>query len=137
MNATPPAGVTAVRSWTLPLHGLTKPPLSLNSRVNRWEESRRKRMLADLTIVAARQVKVPKGLSRITVVLHWQPQYARRRDGDNPAPSVKPCVDALVHIGVIPDDNTTHYLVAPPVIHEPWKEPGRLWLAVIDISGDT
>lgn len=137
MNAptTPPTGIAHVRSWTLPLYGLTRPPITLNSRLNRWELSRRKQMLRDLTIVSGRKARVPKGLDRITVVLHWQPQYVRDRDEDNPAPTVKPCVDALVTpLGVIPRDTRAHYTVAAPVIYDGWAEPGRLWLVVIDLS---
>lgn len=57
----------------------------------------------------ARQARIPR-LERVSVVAEYQPPDQRRRDADNPAPSVKACIDGIVAAGVLDDDESPRYV---------------------------
>jgi len=114
----------------------TSPPLSLNSRDHWRTTARKKSRLRGEVLVLARAAKIP-ALDRCAVRLIWQPRDRRRRDGDNPFPTIKSAVDGLVDAGVLVDDDSTrvrhdgvHFL--PP---DPGQKTGRLWLEVVPLSG--
>lgn len=136
MNApTPPAtGPGSVRSWTVPLHGYTRPPLSLNDRMHHMKRHRITQGFKNDVINLLRVAKVPKGLDRVTVVLHYAPRTKGRRDHDNLIATVKPICDAMVAAKVITDDDSVHVTLSPPVVHPATGEPGRVWFVVIDLS---
>ncbi len=118
-------------TYVLPM-GWLSPPLSLN-RASHWSETRRKsNVIRHEVLVRARAAQLPKTTGRVTVTLHWCPAVNRRRDLDNVFPTLKPCIDALVIYGMVPDD--THDYVTPQVrIHEASKtipETSRVWLEV-------
>jgi len=123
----------SAQEWTLPL-AFSK-PLSLNDRMG-WQQKHglTKRWRAHAKDLA-RAANIPI-LERFTVVLHYQPRDNRRRDTDNLIASLKPLVDGLRDAHVCVDDDTKHYTLTEPVIHEALKprQPGRLWLVVIDLG---
>lgn len=102
------------------------PPLSLNRRLHWGEENRIKR---DLRLLVRTRCNIPP-TDHINVWLRWQPRYRRNRDGDNPTPTIKPCVDELVSRGVVPDDTTAHVTHRPLELLPVCKDAGRLWLVV-------
>ncbi len=117
--------------WWMPLHW-SRPPLSMN-RERHWADHRRKvAAIRDEVLIRARIVALPKIGGPVTVTLHWVPAVNRRRDLDNVFPSLKPCIDALVEYGLVPDD--THDYVTPQVrIHGASKtipRTSRVWLEV-------
>lgn len=62
------------------------------------------------------------------VTLHFRPKDKRRRDADGLAPTLKVCLDALVAMGVLPDDSWVHVPAATCRIHPPTDEPAAMWL---------
>lgn len=65
------------------------------------------------------------------VTLHYRPTARRRQDADGIAPTLKPCLDALVQEGVLPDDSWVCVPRASQEIHPPIKgEPAALWLTL-------
>jgi crossover junction endodeoxyribonuclease RusA len=45
---------------------------------------------------------------RIAVTLTWTPAVSRRRDPDNPVPTLKAICDGLVDAGIVVDDTSTY-----------------------------
>jgi hypothetical protein len=122
------------RTWTMRLP-FTK-PLSLNQTVgvNRWRARDRTKPWRDTGIVFVQRYRV-RGLGRFTVVLHHAPRTGHEKlDLSNYEGGLKPLVDGMVHAGLCVDDNANRYLPTDPVIHEPTREPGRLWVVVTDLT---
>jgi hypothetical protein len=131
------------RSWLLPLP-FSRPPLNQNDRKNRWDVARQRRIVMAHTWHAARAAKLPTGLDRVHVELHWRATVRRDRDSDNPAPTLKACIDALCQgtryrgqvafagYGLTVDDNYRH-VTSAVVIHDP-GEPAGTWLEVTDMG---
>ncbi len=111
----------------------TKPPLTLNQRLQHFHEYRLKSALIDSVIVLARAGKLPKML-RAEVELHYAPATWRRRDPDNLSPTHKVCVDGLVRAGIVPDDTSEYVYHKMPVIDQPNAGRGRLYLLVREIG---
>lgn len=125
-----PCEPSTVDGWTLDLP-YSSPPLSLNRRLHWAVEQRiRKQLIHDVTWLA-RARRVPTGLERIIVTLHWRPGVVRRRDTDNPAPTIKAAIDALVTLGVVVDDDSAH-VWSGCVVH-PVGKPARLWLTITEL----
>lgn len=107
------------------------PPLSLNSRDHWRVTARKKAKLRGEVCLLAREARLGTN-DHVTVRLIWQPRDRRRRDGDNPFPTIKSAVDGLVDAGVVPDDDSTR--VTHAGVHflepEPGQKSGRLWLEV-------
>jgi crossover junction endodeoxyribonuclease RusA len=120
--------------WEVPLP-YAAPPLSLNDRYG-WQK--RARLAAEVkhdTKHMASFVRLPRGIQRVGITLHYQPSVRRRRDGDNLYATLKPAIDGLVAYGLIEDDDDEHVLSRDVKIHEP--SPGehvRLWLIITDLS---
>lgn len=125
------------RQWALELP-YSSPPLSLNSRMHHMKEAAERRQILSDVGWLARAKHLPKHLDRIHVVLVWRPKQIRRRDSDNPAPTVKACIDALVRYDLVVDDDarhvTHHVEIREPEAHR--RVPGShgMWLVIIDMS---
>lgn len=76
----------------------------MNSR-DSWPVQRQlaKGIMRDTAFVA--QGKVPRDIYPITVELIWYKGDNRVADSDNIAATLKPCIDALVRMGVLPNDS--------------------------------
>lgn len=115
------------RTWTLRVGRYTTPPLSLNDRKH-W------RVKAKITaevrgyVREAAYYRVP-ACSAIAVELHYVPRDARRRDRDNLVATLKPCMDALVDAGVVPDD-TPEFVEWTVHIDPPNRADPHLYLLV-------
>lgn len=111
-----------------------KPPLNANQRLHRMAEYRLQAQVKGDTIRMALMERLPTGLSRVQIVLHYRPASRRKRDTDNLSATLKPAIDGLKTYGLIPDDNSEHVLstcVIDPV--EP-GQPGQLYLHIIDLT---
>ncbi|MFT4288154.1 hypothetical protein [Nocardioides sp.] len=123
--------MTELASYFVPLPWST-PPLSQNDRGG-WQG--RHDAIAD-TIHEARWViraaKLPR-IDRAEVTIHYWIPDNRRRDGDNLAPTLKACLDALVQEHVLTDDSWRHVPYSGHAMHPPTPTPphgGRLVLEV-------
>lgn len=122
------------REWRIDLP--FSKPLSLNDRMHWRVKAKHTKAWRGVACDLARRDRIPT-LERFTAVLHYQPRDNRARDADNLVASLKPLVDGLRDAHVAVDDDTAHYALASPQIHPARKgEPGRLWLVVIDLSGE-
>jgi hypothetical protein len=119
------------REWSFPLPFVT--PLSLNDRHGRRKQARLNKVWRDAVHVLARRERIPR-MDRWTVVLHIAPRVHRERDLDNLAPTLKACADGVRDATGCKDDKE-HYTPTNPVVHPATKEPNRLWLVVIDLTG--
>ena len=114
------------------------PPMRANDRRS-WPAQARAFKQA---LTEARWAVKAAGLAPIVganVTLHYRPTTRRRQDADGIAATLKPCLDALVQEGVIPDDSWVCVPRTSQEIHPPIKgEPAALWLEleVITWFGD-
>lgn len=133
------------RIWTIELPGYDRPPLSLNqrgsSRGAAIAHNNVRRDLMGTVRVLAYNAKLPTGLDRARIELHWQPSVRRSRDTDNPDPTLKACIDALtrgsrsfVGYGLTADDDSAH--VESGVVIEPVAKPARMWLSIRDLGSE-
>ena len=118
--------------WTVDLP-YQRPPLSLNDRMhwalrNTWHGQLR----TDAHNLALHH-KLPKGLARVGVTLHYQPRTAGRRDEINIQATLKPLIDGLVDYGLVADDDSEH--VTSGTVIEATAAKGRVWLTISDLSG--
>lgn len=111
----------------------TKPPMSLNDRMDRWTKARWTKTLRQTAWALAKQAKIPP-LGRCEVVLLYVPRERRRRDEDNLTATLKPLADGLVDAGVVVDD-TPDYMRKDPRIADPDPKQPRLVLIVERRSG--
>jgi hypothetical protein len=118
-----------------------QPPITSNQqrRMHHMTEARIKRGIRVDVGWAAKAAKLPKGLARVEIVLHWQPAINRARDEDSLAPALKSCCDALAlgrgrhpGYGLVADD-TAGIVTSRTVIH-PVAKPARFWLEIEDLS---
>lgn len=116
------------------------PPLTANQRLHHMAEAKRKRLVREGVMIAARAAKIPKA-QHLVVQLHYAPGDNRRRDDDNLWPTMKAACDALargprrdwVGLELVPDDTAKYMTKLGPVIHlGPGKR--RLWLTVEVVS---
>lgn len=119
--------------WTLRLPFLS-PPLSENQRLHWAEKNRRVQSVKDAAHLMAVAGRLPKGLERVGITLHWQATLRRRRDKDNPTPTLKAAIDGLVRYGLVEDDDSEH-VTASGVVIEELAAKSALWLVVHDMSG--
>lgn len=114
------------RSLELPF---TSIPLSMNDRHHWARKAKITRQIRDTVRILAIAHRLPRDLTHVVVELHYAPSSNRRLDADNLVATLKPCADALVDFGMVPDDVPSMMTKLMPVI-EP-KDPGgkgRLWL---------
>ena len=101
--------------------------LTGNARTGHWSQrSKAVTEVIDAVGWAARAAKVPAG-SHLTVQLVWAPGDNRRADAPNLAPLQKPSVDAMVRLGIVPDDTAQWVTELMPRIDRP-PVPAGLWL---------
>lgn len=108
------------------------PPLSLNDRSHWAVKAAHTRAVRDTVTTLLRQARVPALTSPVHVELRYTPRDNRRRDRDNLVATFKPCADAIVAHGVIPDDTADHLAAPLPVITAkgPGHATGRFWLTI-------
>lgn len=124
-------------TWTIPLDPFTKPPLTLNEKLHWARANARKNDLIENVFWRAKQQKIPT-VDKIAVTLHWLPRVERRRDGDNPFPTIKACVDGLVKAGVVVDDDHTRVVHRGVVFHEIGEKClSNLWLEIEQLAPAT
>ena len=85
----------------------TRPPISMNDRLHRMAEAKLTAAMRLEAGVAAR--RIPE-LGRCEVTLTWFVTDKRRRDNENPMPSLKAWCDGIVDAGVVIDD-TEEFMV--------------------------
>jgi Holliday junction resolvase RusA-like endonuclease len=96
-----------MRQFTLELpDGL--PVWNANSRGHHMRRAETVRAWRNAVGWKAREEKLPKRLETVDVELMMIPADRRRRDPDNLAGILKPCLDALVDVGVLDDDSAVH-----------------------------
>lgn len=76
----------------------------MNSRVSKVEEWRLGNAIKDGVALVLKGA-VPRDVHPVTVELVWYPGNNRVADSDNIATTLKYCVDALVRMGVLPNDS--------------------------------
>ncbi|MBF5002362.1 hypothetical protein IRT45_35180 [Nocardia sp. BSTN01] len=128
----------------------SSPPLSMNdSGATRGAVFAKAGKITEIRLIMiglARKAKLPKGVERATITLHYRPRDNRARDSINLAPTVKAIVDGLtpqkvvktkkgfnVHpgYGFVVDDNTRHVSTPETIIHPAERgKPGALWLEI-------
>jgi crossover junction endodeoxyribonuclease RusA len=120
----------SVGEWVIGLPAeWTRPPLSLNYRFTKPQESRIIGEVRRTAELLARQAGVPR-CDRIRFELHWRPgMRVSTVDSENPVPTLKACCDGLVDAGVVPDDDRWRMDKRMPVIHDPTPEPG-MWMVI-------
>lgn len=98
----------------------TKPPLSLNQRLNRWERREKVSGVRDFAHYASPAKLRGANLDHITVCLVWWVNDRRVRDTDNPVATLKALCDGLVDAGIVPDDRPSHMTkLAVAIRHRP------------------
>lgn len=119
------------QQFTMPL-SFSKPPMNMNDRHHWRKKAQLTRLIREEVLVRARSMRLPKNCDTgVTVALHYQPRDNRRRDPSNLIATQKPCLDALVSYGLIPDDTPEFVNELMPVIHPAIKgEPGKCWLTI-------
>lgn len=92
-------------SWTVRLP-YQRPPLSLNDRMH-WAAKARLTKEIRSYVREFCTYRVPT-LERAHITLHWVPRDRRRRDTDNPFPTLKAAIDGVKDAGIVPDDDARH-----------------------------
>lgn len=111
-----------------------KPPLNANQRLHHMAVYRLRKKIASVTFTLAHHHRLPKGLQRVEIVLHYRPSSRRPRDVDNLYPTLKPAIDGLKAYGLVPDDNSLH--VGAHCVIDPVERgmPPALYLVITDLS---
>jgi hypothetical protein len=110
----------------------TAPPLTANQqrRMHHMAEASTKAVMLTQARDCIKAVGVER-FDRAVVVLHWRPATKRRQDPDGLSPSLKVLLDALVHEGVLEDDDFTRVLHVGVTAHQPVPgKPGAMWLSI-------
>ncbi|MDO5535461.1 MAG: hypothetical protein Q4F65_12540 [Propionibacteriaceae bacterium] len=107
------------------------PPLTANQRKHWREKAALTRAVRTEVATRARAQKLPTGLERVTVRLHYVPAQNRRRDPSNLMPTQKAAVDGLVDHGLVPDDCPPYVTEEMPRVHPADRSVAlRMWLEV-------
>lgn len=104
-------------------------PLSMNDRGHWSKRAAEVAQYRQDAGWAAREAKIPK-CERVRVTLVYEPRDQRRRDPLNLTATLKVVQDALVDVGVIPDDTIEYMETVTPLIDAPNGKQGRLWALV-------
>ncbi len=140
--------MTEPRSWTItvlaPCEWLTD-----NDRRHRMAQARLIKMWREATYLAARQAKLPTGLSRVRIdVVATFFGHSPVRDRPNLGATCKAAVDGLgrrqrgaVGYGLVPDDSDKHvdgpYLtIGPGKPAKPYGPGGELTITITEVSGE-
>lgn len=113
--------------WTIRLP-YRRPPISLNSRMHWATKGKITREIRAITALRARQARIP-AMESAHVELHWVPADRRKRDSDNPYPTLKAAIDGCRDAEIFTDDDSTH--VTSCVVIDPAnpKDP-HLYLSI-------
>lgn len=100
-----------------------KPPLTMNElrRAHHFTEAKAKKEVAEVVAWHAKRQGI-KDLGPSIITITWYPAMKRNRDNDSLAVFCKAAKDALVSVGVWPDDNS-RWVVADHLVVMP--EPDR------------
>ena len=122
---------------TIPLPW-SKPPLTGNrTRGNPYARAFEVKAARDDATVALLRLDERPRLVGANVTLHFRPKDRRRRDADGLFPTLKVCIDALVGLGILPDDSWIHVPRASCEIHPPNGQPAAMWLELTDPDEET
>lgn len=91
-------------TWTIRLP-YARPPITLNDRMHWATKAGFTREIRSLVALKCRQQRVPS-LGKAHVELHWVPRDRRKRDSDNPYPTLKAAIDGLRDAEIVPDDDS-------------------------------
>ena len=108
-------------------------PLNLNvqRKQQHWQIYRDKNTWTEALILALRRKRIP-ACERVTVQLIYVPRDARRRDPLNLVASLKVVEDAVVKVGIIPDDDPHHLESLMPLIDAPEKDPATRLVVIVE-----
>lgn len=104
-------------------------PLSMNDRGHHHARARKVAQYREDAGWCARQARV-QACKRVRVTLVYEPRDERRRDPLNLTATLKVVQDALVDIGVVPDDTVEYMETVTPIIDLPNGKEGKLWALV-------
>jgi crossover junction endodeoxyribonuclease RusA len=116
------------RRWAIEL--LDHKPMTLNHRMHHMVKAK---LTAGVRASAAEVVElagVPP-MERIRTWIEYAPKDKRRRDPINLIPMLKACEDAIVDLGIVPDD-TSEFVesVMPKILPKSDEGRGFLWLVI-------
>lgn len=111
-------GLTMRDVWEIPLPW-PKPPLSLNDRMH-W--AKRHRITSELRLIGKAKARPIPPLGRCRVTLVWYVNDRRRRDEDNPMPTLKALADGVADAGVVTDDTHDRMQKRVKIIYKPKTE---------------
>lgn len=114
------------------------PPLTLNQRMHWAQKADKTRAIRQEAALKAKPFRRHFEGQFFEIELHWQPRDNRRRDEENPIPTLKALADGLVDAGLADDDTPQDMRKHMPIIHLPVKgEPAKCWLEIraIGIGG--
>jgi crossover junction endodeoxyribonuclease RusA len=112
-----------------------RPPLSENQRLNWQAKARITKEVRRTVGWLATAASIPAAY-HCEVILYWAPGDRRKRDVENPTPTLKACCDGLVDAGVVEDDTPAWMTKRMPVILPP-PEPSGMWLDLIIVAIET
>ena len=115
-------------SWTIRLP-YARPPISLNSRMHWAPKGKITREIRAMTALKARQARIP-AMDSAHIELHWVPADRRKRDSDNPYPTLKAAIDGLKDAGVISIDDDSEHVTSRVVIDLPDPNNPHLYLVI-------
>jgi crossover junction endodeoxyribonuclease RusA len=110
-------------------------PLSLNDRHHHMVKARLVTKWRETAGWAIKAARIPP-CQKVSVEFLYYPRDNRRRDPDNLVASMKPVVDALVDVGVVPDDTEVYVYRSFPSIQpaQPKRTGGRFLLRVTRLA---
>ena len=131
MDGCPSCGWTPppVRRWAIEL--IDRKPMTLNHRMHYMVKAK----LTAAVREGAREViefaEVPP-MDHIRTWIEYAPKDSRRRDPINLIPMLKACEDAIVDLGVVPDD-TQEFVEScmPKILPKSGEGRGFLWLVIL------
>lgn len=109
----------------------SKPPLSLNYRMHHMQAAN---ITKDIRARMHALARVIPNLERCEVELTWFVKDRRKRDDENPVPTLKALCDGLVDAEVVPDDTSEFMVKRMPVIVYRPGEPASMRFTVRDIG---
>lgn len=105
------------------------PPLNLNQRMHWAQKAQITRHIRQEAALKARALRAQFEGHHFEITLHWLPRDNRRRDEENPIPTLKAIADGLVDAGLAEDDTPAHMRKHMPVIHRHEKgQKACCWL---------
>lgn len=122
--------VTKVRKWVLELPH-ERPPLNLNQRLHWAAKHKLTQSLRSTAYILAKGAGIPL-MGRVKVTLVWDVPDNRRRDEDNPVPTLKALCDGLVDAGVVVDDTFEMMRKSIEIVHTPRKSALRIVIQEVE-----